>query len=113
METISKGFGVKYLLAVMQSSVARNFLQSIRRSNTDLYPDDWKKLPIPDVPVEKQATIITLVDRILVVRQADPKADISHLEAEIDRLVSALYGLTIIDPSGSAGDVGYIGAGCR
>lgn len=52
LETTSKRFSTKYLLAVMNSSVAREFLRSNRRSNIHLYPEDWKKLPIPDVPQE-------------------------------------------------------------
>jgi hypothetical protein len=55
LEATSRRFAVKYLLGVMNSTVARDFLRANRRSNTDLYPDDWKKLPIPDVPAEQQA----------------------------------------------------------
>ena len=39
-------------------------------------------------------SFIRLADRILTAKSADPKADTSELEAEIDRLVYALYGLT-------------------
>lgn len=58
LEETSRRFAVKYLLAVMNSSVARNFLRSNRRSNIHLYPDDWKKLPIPDVEPATQAPIV-------------------------------------------------------
>ncbi|HOF41747.1 MAG TPA: hypothetical protein PLD73_16885 [Candidatus Hydrogenedentes bacterium] len=64
-----------------------------RRSNIHLYPDDWKKLPIPDVPPERQQPLVELVDRILTAKSADPAADISALEAELDQLVRRLYGL--------------------
>ncbi len=37
---------------------------------------------------------IRLVDRILTAKAADPLADTGEQEAEIDRLVYALYGLT-------------------
>ena len=77
----------------MNSSSARDFLRANRRSNTDLYPDDWKNLPIPDISPEQQAPIIDLVDRILTARTADPSADIAVLESEIDRHVHALYHL--------------------
>ena len=36
----------------------------------------------------------TLVERILTLKRDDPHADVSALEAEIDRLVYQLYGLT-------------------
>jgi len=85
---------MKYLLAVMNSSVARNFLKANRRSNIHLYPDDWKKLPIPDVPEEKQIPIVKLVDKILDAKRANPSADIFDLERQIDEMITKLYGLT-------------------
>ena len=79
----------------MNSTAARDFLRANRRSNIHLYPDDWKKLPIPDVSLEQQAPIIELVDQILEIRCADSLADTGDQEGEIDRLVYELYGLTM------------------
>lgn len=93
LEATSRRFAVKYLLGVMNSSAARDFLRAHRRSNIHLYPDDWKKLPIPDVPPEQQAPMVALVDEILTLRRANPQADIARLEAEIDRKVAELYGI--------------------
>src|SRR3989338_8516203 len=78
----------------MNSSAARDFLRPNRRSNIHLYPDDWKQLPIPDVPPEKQKPIAILVDKILKAKRANPAADISFLEQQIDEHVNRLYGLT-------------------
>jgi hypothetical protein len=94
LEATSRRFSVKYLLAVMNSSVARDFLRANRRSNIHLYPEDWKKLSIPDVSPAEQAKVVALVDHILVAKKQDPNADIAFLEREIDRLVYELYGLT-------------------
>ena len=94
LEETSRRFSVKFLLGVMNSTAARDFLRANRRSNIHLYPDDWKKLPIPDVTLEQQAPIIELVDQILEIRRADPLADTGEQEAKIDRLVYGLYGLT-------------------
>lgn len=94
LEATSRRFAVKYLLGVMNSRVARDFLRAHRRSNIHLYPDDWKKLPIPDVPAEQQAPIVALVDKILAAKRADPAADVSAWEREIDERVYKLYGLT-------------------
>src|SRR5262249_5149543 len=58
LEEISRRFAAKYILAVLNSTTARNYLRANRRSNTDLYPDDWKQLPIPDVSSEEQAPIV-------------------------------------------------------
>ena len=86
---------MKFLLGVMNSTVARDFLMANRRSNIHLYPDDWKKLPIPDVSPERQAPVIALVDAILAAKRADFEADVSALEAALEREVAALYGLKL------------------
>ncbi|MBZ0168455.1 MAG: hypothetical protein K8F29_03290 [Kofleriaceae bacterium] len=93
LEATSRRFAVKYLLGVMNSTAARDFLRAHRRSNIHLYPDDWKKLPVPDVTADKQGPIIKLVDKILATKRTNPAADVSALEAEIDAFVSRLYGL--------------------
>ncbi len=92
-EATSERFSTKFILACLNSTQAREFLRANRRSNTDLYPDDWKQLPIPDVPPEQQAPIVALVEKILTAKRAKPDADVSVLEAEVDRLVTALYGI--------------------
>ena len=94
LEGLSQRFSIKYVLAVMNSSFSNRFLQSTRRSNTDLYPDDWRALSIPDISLEQQQTVVELVDQILAAKVQDPAADVRALEGEIDRLVYALYGLT-------------------
>lgn len=93
LEVASRRFSAKFLLAVMNSAVARDFLRANRRSNIHLYPDDWKKLPVPDVSAEEQSTIINMVNQILAAKKADAQADISELEASIDSQVYSLYGL--------------------
>ncbi len=91
LESTSRRFAVKYLLAAMNSSVARDFLRANRRSNIHLYPDDWKKLPIPDIAPEQQAPIVALVDQILAAKHANPAADIAALEAQVDEKVAQAF----------------------
>lgn len=43
---------------------------------------------------EQQAPIVALVEQVLAAKAADPAADTSAPEAEINALVAALYGLT-------------------
>jgi len=93
LEKTSRRFSVKYLLGIMNSNTARDFLRANRRSNIHLYPDDWKKLPIPNVTEKEQMPIIKLVDRILTAKREDSSAETSALEREIDKLVDKLYGL--------------------
>ena len=94
LEKTSRRFAVKFLLGVMNSTASHGFLKANRRSNIHLYPDDWKKLPIPDVSPEQQQPIIELVDQILDAKRIDLDADVSALENGIDQIVYLLYGLT-------------------
>lgn len=93
LEGISSRFEIKYVLAVMNSKVACDFLRANRRSNVHLYPDDWKKLPIPDVSKEKQQPIVEIVEQILALKKDDPDADITELEQKVDAMVTELYGV--------------------
>ena len=42
---------------------------------------------------EQQKSIIGSVDQIIAVKSADPEADTSALETQIDNLVNQLYGM--------------------
>ena len=97
LERNSRRFSIKYLLGVMNSAAAQDFLRAHRRSNIHLYPDDWKKLPIPDVPRGDQQPVVDLVDAVLTAKQADPTADVTGLERKLDRIVYKLYGLDASD----------------
>ena len=94
LEKTSSRFSLKFLLGVLNSVVARHLLRANRRSNIHLYPNDWKGLQIPNVLPEQQEAVIDFVERILAAKAANPTADTRADEAEIDRLVYALYELT-------------------
>jgi hypothetical protein len=51
-------------------------------------------LPVPLVPESAQLPVVSLVDKILAVKAADPQADTAVFERELDRLVYCLYNLT-------------------
>jgi len=92
LETLSKRFHLKYILGVMNSRSALEFLTAHRRSNIHLYPDDWKKLPIPDIPKRQQQAVVRLVDKILTAKGKDADADVSDFERQIDATVRDRYG---------------------
>ena len=94
LERGSRRFSIKYLLGVMNSTAAQDFLRARRRSNILLYPNDWKELPVPDVPPAAQRPVVDLVDGILAARRADRNADVTPMERELDEAVHALYGFT-------------------
>jgi adenine-specific DNA-methyltransferase len=94
LEKTSRRFSVKFLIAVMNSATAHNFLRANRRSNIHLYPNDWKQLPIPDVTSKQQVPIVKLVDEILTAKRNDLTVALTPMEAQIDARVAHLYDLT-------------------
>jgi hypothetical protein len=87
----------KFLLACLNSRVLWHYYLSLTntiRGGYVRYISQYvEKLPIPSATPAQQASIALLVDQILALKSADPVADVSVLEAEIDELVASLYGL--------------------
>jgi hypothetical protein len=52
-EKLSQQFNLKYVLAIMNSTFAKDWLAKKRRSKMSIYPDDWKQLPIPPLSLEE------------------------------------------------------------
>lgn len=52
-----------------------------------------ERIPIPKASSAKQQPFIELVDKTLTLKKQNPAADTKTLEAQIDTLVYALYGL--------------------
>ena len=87
-----------YLLALLNSKMVDWYFRLIGVERDGGYyeykPMFIERLPIPQVRATIQRPLVRLVDRILKAKAADPAADTSQDEAEIDRLVYTLYGLT-------------------
>ena len=89
---------LKYLLALLNSRLLNFLYHSISqeqgKSQAQVKVKNVRELPVVIPEREKQEPVIDLVDRILRAKAADPGADTGEWEAELDRLVYALYGLT-------------------
>lgn len=83
------GLGMKYILAILNSSVAAYFI-SKRFNSVKLLRSHIEQMPIPVVPIDVQAPIIKKVDRIM-----NSSENISGLYEDLDADIMALYGLTI------------------
>lgn len=87
-----------FLVGYLNSSVVFFlFRQILPKLRGDFYEPSFvyfSKFPVPEISETAQQPIISLVTRILAAKRADPQADTSALEAEIDGLVYQLYGLT-------------------
>ena len=92
------GMDSKFLLGVLNSSPIRFYLGLVAETSgmgTSRWINNYvKEFPIPVVGPEQQTRIIKIVDQILDAKRADPDADVSTLEDEIDQQVYSLYNLT-------------------
>jgi adenine-specific DNA-methyltransferase len=118
LEKLSKAYSLKYILALINSSYAMAYLNNYRRHRLEnyFYPDDFRKFPIAKIPLAKQKAFIDLADKILAAKAADPKADTSRFERQVDSLVYRLYNLSwdevrVIEPGFSMSKAEYEGMG--
>ena len=86
---------LKYLLALLNSRVIsyyhkNKFLDPEKVVFQKVLIANAKQLPIPVATASQQKPIINLVDKILSVKKANPNADTSEWEKQIDALVLTL-----------------------
>lgn len=91
LEDNSRHFRLKYILAILNSSVAFDMLNQNRRNDIQLYPDDWKKVPIKIISDTKQLAFVEIVDRILEAKSSPLIGNVEALEQKLDGMVSNLY----------------------
>lgn len=92
-------FENKYIVGWLNSkAVDFYYKKRFSTKKEDVFPEIqtylYEQLPIAPASAEQQAPIISLVDRILAAKKADPAADTSDWENQIDELVYDLYNLS-------------------
>lgn len=90
---------LKLLLALINSRIAQFYLEerypaSSYNQGITFTKEMLNNLPLPGLSPSERNKLIAVVDLILAVKRTDPHADTSRLEADIDRLLYQLYGLT-------------------
>jgi hypothetical protein len=93
------GNHLKYLTALLNSKAVTFFFKNFYMGGELVGKIRYKKaflenVPIPKPSIKEEANIEILVDQILALKKANPQADTSQLEEEIDELVYQLYDLT-------------------
>lgn len=91
------GFSIKFVLGLLNSKLLDwyyGFIGKPKGNAREYFNKPLSEIPIVRVAPERQKPIIDLVDKILATKKANHTADTTALEAEIDRLVYALYGLS-------------------
>ncbi len=102
---IMTGDNLKYLVAILNSTVSSYWIQNncpeLQGGTRELSYIFMQHLPIPNIPESEQAPFVDLTSRILSLTQSDDysvnaekQKQVTSLQAQIDRLVYALYGIT-------------------
>ena len=90
-------FLLKYILAILNSKISHYwFIYNGKRRGIgfDIGVKKFRQFPVVKTDISNQRKYENLVDQILTAKKANPQADTTALEAEIDQLVYKLYGLT-------------------
>ena len=105
VEKNSEKFNLKYLLGIINSKFVSYFLRSRMRGKIDIYPDDWKEIPIKIPSKLQEQKIVGLVEQMLELQKKLHKEKVSgnvkeqleqkikNVDYEIDEEVYKLYGL--------------------
>jgi hypothetical protein len=86
----------KTLLAILNSKMGWWLISKFCTQIQNGYQLIWEyfgQIPIPKT-IDNSGIAVDLVDEIIAIKKTDPNTDTTPLEAEIDRLVYQLYGLT-------------------
>ena len=94
-----KSLKTKYILGLLASKFISHYYINV---SAIALKDDFRQttltelrdIRIPKISLEDQEKITAKVDEILISKSVDNNSDTAALEAEIDRLVYELYGLT-------------------
>ncbi|MEJ8612073.1 Eco57I restriction-modification methylase domain-containing protein [Helicobacter pylori] len=96
----TKRFDSKFLVGLLNSLLIRFWLKhrgKVQGNNYQIDKEPLMNIPLIKITKSNKPTadkIIALVDKILKVKEKDPKANTQGLEKEIDALVYQLYNLT-------------------
>lgn len=94
----TRRWNMKLLTGILNSRLVEFWLKGkgkIQGAVLKLDKEPLLGIPLPQkISDNQQRPIIDLVDQILAAKKANPQADTSGLESQIDKLVYALYNLT-------------------
>jgi adenine-specific DNA-methyltransferase len=95
---IMTGDKLHYMVAFLNSKLFRlcytDAFPELQGNSKEIKKFVMETIPIKEISTEQEQPFIEKVNEILAQKKADPQADTTALEAEIDQMVYELYGLT-------------------
>ena len=92
MEKISTSFNMYYLLGILNSKYAAQLLTNIRGGDYHIVPEHIRNIPIASTTEDMQNKVAEIVLKIIDLKKSHQNTSV--LEAEIDKIVYSIYGLT-------------------
>ena len=92
MEKISTSFNMYYLLGILNSKYAAQLLTNIRGGDYHIVPEHIRNIPIASATVDVQNKVAEIVLKIIDLKRTHQNTSV--LEAEINKIVYSIYGLT-------------------
>ena len=62
LERLSAGFDLRFTLGIINSRLIKYYINFLTQNGIDMFPDDWKKLPIPANKDKAYNDLVALVD---------------------------------------------------
>jgi adenine-specific DNA-methyltransferase len=90
-------YKLKYILGVLNSKLVYRWLEYRGKKKgemLEIYQKPLSEIPIASATKLQQDMIVSIVDRIELSKESEPKTNTEFLEKEIDQLVYQLYDLT-------------------
>lgn len=103
LEKSSQSYDLHFILGILNSRIVCEYIKYLIQNGIDMYPDDWKKIPVPKVSPKEQAVIADKVKELSILMSENPSVpdlrvrlerQIKALDREIDELVYKAYQLT-------------------
>ncbi len=92
MEKTSTSFNMYYLLGILNSKYAAQLLTNIRGGDYHIVPEHIRNIPIASTTEDMQNKVAEIVLKIIDLKKLHQNTSV--LEAEIDKIVYSIYGLT-------------------
>ncbi len=95
---INTKINLLFLLGLLNSKVINFWFLNIYANNDKIFPhiqkNQLESIPIIEIENKDQQPLVKLVDKIMKIKNKNPKQETSQLESEIDKIVYKLYDLT-------------------
>jgi hypothetical protein len=111
-------FDSRFLIAILNSKLIEFFVKKFAETSgmgtTRWINNIVSTIPIPAINLSQQKTFVKFIEKILAAKAKDARADTAGLEAELDKMVYAVYGLTedevrVIEPGFPLSEAEYEG----